>query len=257
MKRLPYLLLVPFVALIACAAPPLEEPETSTQSHLSAATVACTANNAQIGLSGTGAGVAVAGYATAAALSIEALAAAGADESIFALSRAFVSSLGEMAAVNADVALLGEALAARNAVNAAALLAGVLGKIVTNGNVQSILKLGYAIAQAVGEGLITLDGVNPVGIQQNLDYLNDGLRFACHQCGHQWACSAGETASEMNDFDPTKDLDVDSPGITQGRACARDASFWSTSSYLDQCFSCCADAGYTDSCRAVCNAAYN
>jgi hypothetical protein len=245
-----------------CAAESEEKTAESSHDKLSAVQVACGANEAQIALSGAGAGVAVAGYLTAAAVAIEALAASGAGAAILDLGASFSRALVGIAGASTEASLLGEAIAAKDVAVTARLLVVVLGKLAASGDVRNVLTLGYRVLEAVEAGLISLDAANPVGIRHNLDVLNDGLRFACGNCGEQWACPAGVTATRMNEFDPTKDLDVDSPAITRGRACARGTTFWSTSSYLNQCFDCCADS-YDDpqtsawhACRAVCNAAY-
>lgn len=250
------------LSIPACS--PAEEPaEQASREALSAVDVACGANRAQIALSGTGAAVAVAGYLTAAAIAIEALATSGGAASVLRVGQAFLSSLTEIAGATADVQALRLALSAKDAVRVAPLLATAMTKIASSGNVRDILKLAYRVAEAVTEGLIALDGANPVGIKKNLDVLNDGLRFACGSCGEQWACAPGETASRMQDYDPTRPGSNDTPAIAQGRTCARNTSFWSTRGYLQQCYDCCDGAGWDDdsasgfhACRAVCNAAY-
>jgi hypothetical protein len=195
---------------------------------------------------------------------VEGLIAAGADTAILNMGSGFVRALTEIAGASTEAGLLGDAVAAKDVVTTGRLLVAVLGKLALSGDVRSILTVGYRVLDAMKDGLIALDGLNPLGVQHNLDILNDGLRFACSNCGEQWACAEGVTASRMVEFDPTKHLDVDTAAISQGRDCAAGTTFWSLTSYLNQCFECCENAGYTDdqdsgwhACRAVCNAAYN
>lgn len=262
--RLPVLFVLGAIAATtACSSAPPEEKVQSGSDALGAVDVACGANTAQIGLSGTGAAVAVAGYLTAAAVAVEGLVAAGADTAILSFAQSMSRALIQIGGASTEAGLLGEAVAAKDVVMAGKLLVAVLGKMALSGDVRNVLTIGYRVLEALKDGLVDLDGANPLGVQHNLDVLNDGLRFACHNCGEQWACSAGETASRMVDFDATRHQENDTAAISQGRDCAAATTFWSTSSYLDQCYDCCTDAGYTDdqtsgwhACRAVCNAAY-
>lgn len=260
---IPLTVVASLVAASGCAAEPEEPVAEGSAEALSAVDVACGANRAQIGLAGAGAAAAVAGYVTAAAIAIEAIVASGAPAQVLRLSQAFLGALTEVAGATAEVQALRVAVTARDAVRAGPLLATAVTKLASSGSVRDILKLGYRVAEAMTEGLIQLDAANPIGVRRNLDLLNDGLRFACGNCGEQWACAPGETASRMVDYDPTRPLANDTPAIATGRSCARGTSFWSTRSYLRQCYDCCDEAGYTDdgasgfhACRAVCNAAY-
>lgn len=247
-----------------CAAEATDESMADQSANaLSSVDVACGANTAQIGLAGAGAATAVAGYLTAAAIAIEGLVAAGAEAQLLTLGKNFSVALIEMGGATAEAQALSAAVSARNIVGIGSLLTTFLAKMGTNGNVKNILTLGYRVLEAMYDGAIELDRINPLGVQKNLDYLNDGLRFACNNCGEQWACPEGVTASRMEEYDITKKLENDTPAIAQGRDCAANTTFWSTRSYLGQCYDCCDEAGYTDdqtsafhACRAVCNAAY-
>ncbi len=250
-------------AVGGCTVAPAETQATSTDA-INSATVACTANDAQIALAGAGAATAVAGYVTAAAIAVEALVAAGADAQVIAFGRNLSGGLVELAGATAEREGLVAAIEANSVRDIATNAIALLGKIVSNGNVRAILGVGYALLAAIKDGLITLDKYNPVGIATNLDYLNDGLRFACGQCGVQGACAPGITASRMaDDVDFRQSQANDSANIAKGRECARSTTYWSRRSYLTQCMDCCTASGYTDasvagyhSCRAVCNAAY-
>jgi hypothetical protein len=261
------LVLVPLATALASGAPacaePMEESSDSNGAAISAVDTLCTANAAQIGLSGVGAANAVAGYVTAAVVGVEQLVAQGASSQALNLARAFQGAILEIGGVTKETALLTSAIRGGDGLLAGRLLATVLAKT-ANSNVRGLLTLGFSLLVSLKDGLIALDGINPIGVQKNLNALYDGLNVACTQCGKQWACPDGVKATRLKDYDITKKNKSDSPAIAAGRECAGSTTFLSTSSYLNQCHDCCEGRAesedspqrFEQSCDAVCNAAY-
>ncbi len=257
----------PFALAVAsgstgCQAAP-EEASESNGAAIRAVDALCTANAAQIGLGGVGAANAVAGYITAATLVMKQLVAKGAASESLQLARAFRAAIVEIGGSTSEVALLNGALRTGDGLLAGRTLVTILAKM-ANSNVRGLLTLGFSLLVSIKDGLINLDGINPVGVRKNLDALYDGLSVACTQCGTQWACPDGVKATRLKDYDVTEENENDAPSVAAGRKCAGSTTFWSSSSYLEQCYECCTERAasedearrFKQGCNAVCNAAY-